>query len=68
VVKIETSSTRSAGRLVDLDLRTGVTLELCDPTRADDIPKPLLRLPLSEIRSIEPFDGVDFRSGSNQDS
>jgi BirA family transcriptional regulator, biotin operon repressor / biotin---[acetyl-CoA-carboxylase] ligase len=68
VVKVETSSARLAGRLVNLDLRFGVTLELFDPTIPDERPKPLAKLSMAEIRSIEPFDGIDFPSPSNHES
>jgi BirA family biotin operon repressor/biotin-[acetyl-CoA-carboxylase] ligase len=103
-VRVETPSASVVGRLVDLDVRSGVTLELCGletdpeherqfdspldssglgspPARAGIAPplaevtagrpdrslSPLVKVPLPDIRSIEPFRLHDSPCGSDRD-
>jgi BirA family biotin operon repressor/biotin-[acetyl-CoA-carboxylase] ligase len=104
-VRVETSSASVVGRLVDLDVRFGVTLELCRPAgtlhqedadgtaldrtwpelpvlgsddghkvpasaapRPDRSLAPIVKLPLAEIRSIEPLVENCSPSGTEPDS
>jgi BirA family transcriptional regulator, biotin operon repressor / biotin---[acetyl-CoA-carboxylase] ligase len=64
-VRVEASSGSVVGRLVNLDVRFGVTLELWRPERSL---APLVKLPLAEIRSIEPLAENHDASGTGTDS
>jgi hypothetical protein len=64
-VRIETATASVVGRLVDLDVRLGVTLEPCGPRCS---PPPLVKLPLADIRGIESFDENDADWGVGPDS
>jgi BirA family transcriptional regulator, biotin operon repressor / biotin---[acetyl-CoA-carboxylase] ligase len=106
IVRVETAATSVVGRLVDLDVRFGVTLELSRPaatlhqeaheepplnrswplqplferddgatvagsltaSRPEPSLAPLLKVPLADIRSIEPLTENHSPSGTNPDS
>jgi BirA family biotin operon repressor/biotin-[acetyl-CoA-carboxylase] ligase len=68
IVRVQTPSARLVGRLVDLDVRFGVTIELCRSTEPEVNLPPLARLPLADIRSIEPFDELDSPACADPDS
>jgi BirA family biotin operon repressor/biotin-[acetyl-CoA-carboxylase] ligase len=56
IVKVETPRAPVVGRLVDLNVRLGVTIELPSFATPEDRLPLIARLPLADIRSIEPFD------------
>jgi len=58
LVQVATPSARLVGRLVDLDLRLGLTLAIragALPESTDDVAPPLTRLPLADILALEPI-------------
>jgi BirA family biotin operon repressor/biotin-[acetyl-CoA-carboxylase] ligase len=68
IVTVGTSSATVVGRLVDLDVRLGVTIELCGLEGPVERQAPSLRLALSDIRSIEPLRLGDSPLGADSDS